>query len=928
MDNNKRDNRDDLSVDELVNKLKDNINSGASEIVSTTEDAPTPPKKKGDDPNRDIASMLKMFLPDEKEQDDFELEEILEDNDEFELETETTADEPIAESGTGEFEFEDSEADLGISPISDSSFDEPAVDDDFSLDEDSLIFTTAEFVEEEKPKAKKKKGLFGQKSLGKNLADGYVEMLENEIDEIGDISLTETDEDMSYEGEQLTLDDVESVSDTDEFVAEDLNSQKEESAVEEAAVAQMYIFDDGEGAHVEEEEYFVAEKNPLAFDNDDETPVAPDAEAFNSVSASDSEGIEADVSDTVPELDDKDINLMVALGYEDELEKAIGKKKVEEISENLTSEIVDFIDVDNAYAFDGIEITDAEQFRTVGNKYKHEHQTMKLRLVGTAIFTAALLLFELLGAFGITLGGALNIHHYPVVGIMLSLQLLVLACALSWRQLLDGLLGAITFNPSPASIPSVAVIMTVLYDIIMALISPNSGLYLYNFPAALSLMFLVLNDFFNFEREIRAFNTVATKKPKYVLSSRKTEYSSEKDRLEEVLSDDKNEVYEEKVLEVLKADFVENYFRRSNIVSPKKRIYNYTIYPFIALAIILGIVSYITNKNGVVAFNVSILSVLFGIPMSALFIGSYPFFSAVKLAFEDETTIIGEESILEYSDATSVVFRDIDVFPSELTVTRGLQLYDNNAIYDVLYNLTGLYSKLGGPLKERLEQATVEMGHSENVSVTRVEEKGVEAIVDGKTTILAGKAEFMEQNGISVVADSNDEAMFNEGCSCIYVALDGVLSAKLYVQYNANPEFNSIINDLARDRTEVVVKTYDPNIDSELLMSRLLTADFSARIVRGTNPDEDSSSVERVESGIVSRGSLYALAHALTMCNSIRRVRKSAKTVSIVSMLVSIGLVTFLSLFSSNLHVTSIYVALYQIFWLLPIIMFTKLNVK
>ena len=97
-------------------------------------------------------------------------------------------------------------------------------------------------------------------------------------------------------------------------------------------------------------------------------------------------------------------------------------------------------------------------------------------------------------------------------------------------------------------------------------------------------------------------------------------------------------------------------------------------------------------------------------------------------------------------------------------------------------------------------------------------------------------------------------------------------------------------------------------------------------IIKGIS--ENNGEVESANSGIVSRNSLTALARAISLCNKIRRVRKTAKSVSVASMVVSVVMMIFLSLFSSELEVPSVYVALYQIFWMLPMVLFTKLYVK
>ena len=940
-----------MSVDELVNLLRNNISSGDNPPEDTTE-MKTITKKA--DPDKDIASMLKNFIGEEGAQsEDFELDDAIEEIDDgFEFESDPS-------SSEAEFEFDE-----GADESFGADFDEPADDsvevfDDFEPDDVSIVEEVAFEEEEISEKQKKKKGLGGlfgfRRKNNKGLADGYTKMLEMELEaeeNMAEAEIEDTsdefdeqmnifdDEAMGYVRDEVNEDgeysDITAESDMPELEALDSEKAEDETVAEtenkDPAVGTMFVLGNEEQTDTPEEDYFVNEKNPLAFDNEDETPIVPDVSAFENVPSSDAIPEDIELEDAAEGasgsegLDDKDINMMLALGYEEELEKAIGKKNVDEFSDQLNAEIVDFIDVDKSYAFDGFELNSPDGFRSVGSKYKQENSEMKLRLIGTGVFALALFIFEFLGIFGVTLGGALNIHHYPVVGIMLSLQLLLLAAALSWRQMLDGLKDAITFNPSPSSIPAAAVLMTVVYDVVMALIAPNTGLNLYNFPAALCLVFMVANDYLDLSREIRSFNTIATRRPKYAAILQNPAARSAEEEMAEIFSGDNCDIADSKVLETKKVGFIDNYFHRTNICSLNSRKLNLVIFPFIALAIALGILSYVTNKSALTAFNISILTVQFGMPMGLLFVYSYPFFGAVKAAFAHDATIIGEASVEEYSNATTVIFAEKEIFPLETTVTKGIKLYDNNAIYYVLYHLTSLYSKIGGPLKERLVQATAEMGYSEDVEILSVAEKGIEAVVDGKVNVIAGQARYMEEKGIFVGSDPDDDKMFAEGASALYLVIDGVLCAKLYVSYSVSPEFEDVIAFLDSENMEAVIRSSDPNIDNELLASKLRVSRFPARIVK-IRPEENAD-VQNAESGIVSRNSLTALAHAISLCNKIKRVRKTGRAVSIIAMIVSVLMMVFLSLFSSKISVPSLYVALYQCFWMIPILLFTKLNIK
>ncbi len=993
-----RDKNEDLSVEELVSKLKNNINS---DDVPSEEDAKKKQesmKKKHDD-GGDIASMLKRFLPDDSA-DEFELEETADaaEDDEFELEAEdieTETDEPAV----GQAVYEQLELDTEFEPLeSEDEVDteEVAEDDEFEFAEEDVTADTDEDSEFEFSDP----DIFDipEQTLGANsLLAGFASVLEESYsseesqliaaavleangidartgepiqaaqedapeDEIPSEEIGFAEDDLEelpeFEGlmkenlsdfEEITpldavafdaeesfvaqpeLPEAETVADLFDLPEEELPEMLEEAdeAVlpeQEAPAAQLYTFDTPVVPTPEEEYYADDEsKNPLAFDMDDEGPAVPDESAFDGVD--NAEAIEAQmmVENKFSELSEDELNLMVALGYENQIADEDSIKKADEIAEKNNSEIVDPIDVDNSFAFDGVELSSSDQFRAVRNRYKQEHKQMKIRLIGTIALAIALLIFETFTALadaGIVapLGGALNINRYPVVNIMISLQLVVLACAISWHRVLLGLKDAVLFRPSPISVSSVAVLCCVIYDIIMAIIAPGLGLRTYNLPAVVFLLGIVLGDYMNLSREIRAFNTLSTRKPKFALAAIGADANPYGD---EAYGDEKN-------FEVKNVEFIENYFRRTNVSTFNSRLLNLIIFPFVALAIILGIVSYMSNGVAVTAFNIAILTIVVGMPLSAVFIMCYPIFAAVKRLFKKDATIIGDPSVEEYSDATSVVFCDKDVFPMASTIMRGIKLYDNEdvSIYYVLSNLTKFYSRVGGPLKDILEQTTSEVPEEGCTELVRVEEDGVEAIIDGSVNILAGQRAFVERNGIFVDNDPDDARMAGEGVSALFVVLDGKLCAKLYVQYDIDHSFEDIINSLASENVDTYIKTADPCIDDALLASKLRISRFPARIIKRNTEELPDGSIESADSGIISRNTLGGIADAVVLCNRIKRVRKTSRSVCVVSAVIGILVMVFLALFSSTPDILSVYTVIYQLFWLIPMVLFTKLFIK
>jgi len=64
------------------------------------------------------------------------------------------------------------------------------------------------------------------------------------------------------------------------------------------------------------------------------------------------------------------------------------------------------------------------------------------------------------------------------------------------------------------------------------------------------------------------------------------------------------------------------------------------------------------------------------------------------------------------------------------------------------------------------------------------------------------------------------------------------------------------------------------------------------------------------------------------MCSRLTHVEHTGGIIRGIALAVSLLIMLFLTLLSSTIGISSIYVALYQIFWIIPALIITRLFVK
>lgn len=864
MKQNKPENQETMSTGELLGRLKKSYSTeeeGTKVFPAVSSEPPT------SDDDLDIASLLRQYLPD--------------------AEHHSAGKEPA--SDTMEFTIPVPQS---VQPVSASS----SVEDELMIEDPMADFISDAPAAPADVPASVRRQVYRFRPSDRNFASKTVKITETVSEEnplVQPQSAAASDCYFSGKGKtDFVIDDEVVLPDESAFDELIPSLYAEEPAAEvqtEQSAEQTRVFDTTE---------------VLLADNSAEAAGDDPAEEDSSV-----ENAELEAEKPKAELDETDINLMIALGYEEELQQTIGIDRVSEVEEKLDKDVASG-DTNDSVAFRGFEYTEKEQAKEIMQNYRTEYNGTVLRLIGSILLLVALFFYENISLLGVDLPGALNARHFPAVHTLISLQLLVLSAALSWRELFAGLRSAVIFKPTPQSLGAVAVAVAVIYDLIVALIAPSGGVVLYNFPAALCLTLMALYDLMSLKREIYSFTVIADRHEKYAARS--------------ILVRDAVSGEEELTLDVRRSGFISNYFARTNAKSTVGSHLNFVLLPVLAVSLALAFISFSMHKDGVGALTVFALTNMFCLPVSTLIAYSYPLFRAAQIAFEEDTAILGEASSEEYSGASVVSFADTDMFPSYSVKLRSIKLYGNARPDLVLFGAASVFSRVGGPLADVLELATMEFDSAESVELIRIAEDGIEAIVDGQN-ILVGREEFLSAYDVHPLRDADDDA---NGERVLYIVMDGVLCAKLYIQYEMDADFEDTLRSLTKEGIVAKIRTYDPNIDEDLLAIKLRGKPFAVQVDKQMEEPAEPGKLEEIDSGLVSRSSAKSLVRPALLCNRLAHVRRTGSIIRTVALVVSLLIMLLLTLLSSSVSITSVYVALYQIFWMIPGLIITRLFIK
>lgn len=631
----------------------------------------------------------------------------------------------------------------------------------------------------------------------------------------------------------------------------------------------------------------------------------------------------------VGELDETDVNLMIAFGMDEELASTVGIDKINEIEANLARDIENYEDVNDTGERkpkkEEFEFTSNDQIKGIFRRYKAEYRKLLLRMLGCIILLAVSFLYENISIFGGELPAALNSAVYPVTNIMFDMQLVVLAGALVWRQLAEGVQSLFKLKPLPSSVLSTVMALTLVYDIAMCFVGLRpDGIKLYGFPVVLAVFLALVSEYHNLRREIFGFNIAASKRIKYAIDRVPAEQATlETEAFGEYMPESPS------IFRISRANFIDGFYRRTRGYSKNKSVIGAVIPFVVIISAIFFVAGFYVTHDAVDSLTTAFLTFLMCMPASVFVIYSYPMFKASAAAFSLESAIIGESSVDEYTSASAITFDDKEVFPSTGVKVRSVKVYGNNRIDQVIYNAASVFAHAGGSLSDVFDIATIDLGHSDNVEILDVEADGLEATVEGEHIYL-GRATYLRRNSFIPLRDADDDDVENGGEICImYMTIGDEVAAKIYVQYHIDPDFEFTLKQLYSAGVCVGIKTSDPNIDDRMMGMRVKLDKYPVKVLKcKTTSDDYSETKPRVDSGIVSKSSVKALLQTLALCDKVQHITKTSVVIKLFAILIGVLLSAFLLALGLSSGVISLYVALFQLFWILPMVFISKLFIN
>ena len=561
-----------------------------------------------------------------------------------------------------------------------------------------------------------------------------------------------------------------------------------------------------------------------------------------------------------------------------------------------------------------------DQNPEVLQEYKAKYTSVKVRMGISAFLAVLLMVFENIGIFGVQLPDFMLNRAFTVP---FEWTVIFLAGALVSDALWGALKKLVKFEFEPASVTLFAFIFSAAAT--MTALFTETEPKFYNFPFAVCVFINLLALYLSLRKEIFSFKIISTSGKKHAVTLMKaSESSPEAEEFAEYLGE-KSQFYRAR-----EAEFVDGYFAKKKH-APRMYKKLRVVMPIVFVASIAAAVLSVVLKKAELYEGIvnGYLTFMMGAPVAVFFANELPMYFSTVNAFSHNSAILGDSAPEMMENMSSVTFSDKDVFVSGDSVrVKGVKVVGNNRIDNIIYYATAVFELVGGPLAKTFKQASLDGGAPESAEIRVVSGTGIDATVDGKH-VVAGTYDFMDSQCFAPVKEIGDEQW--EGKThkrVLYLACDEKIIAKFYIEYNVNREFVYLVKKLSKAGICTAIRTNDPCVDIDLFYRNNLTAENHFCVIKGIGEEEESANVSASKTGLVAAGSLKGLIKTLIVCDKLRSVQKTNFVIKTVAAV--IGLLVMGFLIAAGIPVTaawSLYFALYQLLWLVPVYVISKVNI-
>ena len=132
---------------------------------------------------------------------------------------------------------------------------------------------------------------------------------------------------------------------------------------------------------------------------------------------------------------------------------------------------------------------------------------------------------------------------------------------------------------------------------------------------------------------------------------------------------------------------------------------------------------------------------------------------------------------------------------------------------------------------------------------------------------------------------------------------------------------------MLKNGVRVGIRTLDPNINEKMIATLRNDREVSIKVIRPT-PNELIPIGKHSDSGIVTSKNSHMVFKILEQCFNIKRIHQKQRQLRLIAFLLGALISALLMIGNLYARIPSLYIAIYQLVWLVPSLIYTKSKLK
>ena len=555
-----------------------------------------------------------------------------------------------------------------------------------------------------------------------------------------------------------------------------------------------------------------------------------------------------------------------------------------------------------------------------------KRRTLLLRAGVTGLSFVLMLLFGLLSEYSGILPAFLPYYLLTQPYLILEFIFLLVSCAFSWPVLWNGLKGLVKLRANSDSGVAIAAAAGVIHTALLLFFTgsvESASLHLYAPLVSLALLLNTLGKLSMVNRVTKNFRFVASPDRKCAVHLF-DDHNTALQMARGAVADAPSIAYQ------ARTGFLKDFLRLSYLPDPCEQNASVLAPIGVVSSLLLFAAALLLSHDAMAALTAFTASCCVWTPMMGQLCVNLPLAQASRTASRYGAMISGYRALDRFSDVNAVLLDAKELFPKNCVVLSGIKTFGDRHIDDAILDAAALLNETGGTLSEIFDQVI----QSRRELLPKVESAsyedgmGIAGWVSGHR-VLVGTRELLAAHDITPPSRDYEKKYSLGGKKLLYLASGGQLVAMFLISYNADRRRTVELCRLEDNGVAFLVRTCDPNITPRLIAEAFQLDEGSVNVLPkrlGDVYEKVTKETKTAPAFLATKGRPTSLMRLLAIC--IRQRGNISIAVALQNVAAALGfiLVAFLSCYSGQAKLTTLFLLLYELFWAAAIVIIPKLR--